>query len=343
MNCENQSMDKILKTALILLTAIELSEASLRVYRLFQSSIGEPPVKRRENKTCFHVVEKGRNTFKDIIGFDNVKNELKSALEWPLKQRQLMKLYDLQPINGLCLFGPPGCGKTHFVRCAAGEFGANLYIVTPSNIGSIWYGQPEKRIRRVFEEARSNIPSIIAIDEADKIFPRSSSSSVHLRLISELLQNMDGLLTEESQTVIILLTNEPWRLHDAILRRGRIDRIIYVPPPDYETRVALFKHFMSKIAKNVTIEVDFEELGKLTEPSDKGYYSSAAIKEICRTVKEEIFKERLNGCHDVKIDMRYFLVGFLKVPPDIDRKLILKYEEWGRKKTSFIIKSNDSQ
>jgi|GEM_PF-2181625 len=343
MNYESKSTNKILKIALISLTAIELSETLFKIYRLLHNNTGESLIKRRENKTSFHVMEKSQATFKEIIGFDNVKNELKSVLEWPLKHRQLMKLYDLEPINGLCLFGPPGCGKTHFVRCAAGEFGANLYIVTPSNIGSVWYGQPEKRIRRVFKEAWSNTPSMIAIDEADKIFPRSSSSSVHPRLISELLQNMDGLLTEESQTVIILLTNEPWRLHDAILRRGRIDRIIYIPPPDYETRVALFKHFMSKISKNVTMEVDFEELGKLTEPSERGYYSSAAIKEICRTVREEAFKERLNNNHDIKIDMSYFMVSLLKVPPDIDRKLILKYEEWGRKKASFIIKSNDSQ
>jgi transitional endoplasmic reticulum ATPase len=336
-------VNRALKIALISLTLLEFSNKLLKTYRLLQDNTNSASLKQAESKTGFLAKRAGQATFRDIIGFDSVKNELKSALEWPLKYNHLMKLYDLEPINGLCLFGPPGCGKTHFVRCAAGEFSATLYLLTPSNIGSVWYGQSEKRIRRVFEEASSNTPSIIAIDEADKIFPRSSSSSVHPRLVSELLQNMDGLMSGQSKPVVVLLTNEPWKLHDAILRRGRIDRIIYVPPPNYETRIALFKHFMSKVAKNVTMEVDFEELGKLTEPSDKGYYSSAAIKEICRTVKEEIFKERLNGSHDAKIDMRYFFISLLKVPPDIDRKLILKYEEWGRKKGTLFIESDYSQ
>lgn len=336
-------VNKALKIALISLTLLEFSNKLLETYRLLQGSTNSTRLRQAENKT--NLLPKGveQATFGDIIGFDKVKDEMKSALEWPLKYKHLMRLYDLESINGLCLFGPPGCGKTHFVRCAAGEFGANLYLLTPSNIGSLWYGQSEKRIRRVFEEASSNAPSIIAIDEADKLFPRTSSSSVHPRLVSELLQNMDGLMSGQSRPVVILLTNEPWKLHDAILRRGRIDRVIYVPPPDHETRVALFKHFMSKVTKNVTIEVDFEELGKLTEPSDKGYYSSAAIKEICRTVKEEIFKERLNGSHDAKIGMRHFFISLLKVPPDIDRKLILKYEEWGRKKGILFIKSDYSQ
>ena len=326
--------DTSIKIMIVAMAIREVAETYFRIRYLMDQVSGA--TKEREGlKGNTPTPELFKLTFKDIIGFENVKSELRSPLEWVLRHRELMRTYDVQPINGICLFGPPGCGKTHFVRCAAGEFGVNLYLASPSNIGSMWYGQTEKRIRRLFEEARKNSPSIIAIDEADKLLPRSSLSSVQPRVLSEFLQNMDGLLSEEKPVVMILMSNEPWKIHEAIIRRGRVDRLIYVPPPDYETRVALFRHYMHKVIRHLDENVNFEELGKLTEPSKNMYYSSAAIREICRTVKDEAFKSALATGRPEKISMLHFQSALLKVPPDIDGKLNSRYQQWADTHASY--------
>ena len=313
----------------------ELVKTYFGIQSLTQQTIKESRDREKSEKS-FLIQESPKVSFRDLVGFEKIKEELESALEWPLKYRDLIKDYDIEPINGICLFGPPGCGKTYFVKCAAGQFNVNLFLASPSTIGSMWYGQTEKRIRKLFNEARKHSPSIIAIDEADKLLPRSSSSSVHPRILSEFLQNLDGLLSEEKPVIVILMTNEPWKIHDAIIRRGRIDRIIYVPPPDYESRVQLFKHYMSKCSQLVDDSIDYEELGRLTEPSERGYYSSAAIREITRTAKEEALSEAISTGVKKKITMKHFKVALSKVPPDIIADLVPKYEKWAMIYSSYI-------
>jgi len=320
------------------LTAVvvrELVKTYFGIQSLVQQAVKETG-KHEKSEKSFLIPESPKVSFKDLVGFEKIKEELKSALEWPLKYRSLIKDYDVEPINGICLFGPPGCGKTYFVKCAAGQFNVNLFLASPSTIGSMWYGQTEKRIRKLFKEARKHSPSIIAIDEADKLLPRSSSSSVHPRILSEFLQNLDGLLSEEKPVIVILMTNEPWKIHDAIIRRGRINRIIYVPPPDYESRIQLFKHYMAKCSQLVDDSIDYEELGKLTEPSERGYYSSAAIREITRTAKEEALSEAISTGVKKKITMKHLKAALLKVPPDIIADLIPKYEKWAIMYSSYI-------
>lgn len=327
-------VDLATKIALGAMVFRELAETYFRI-RLWMNREKEGAMEEGKSKVSYLTPERVNVTFKDLVGFEKTKAELKSALEWPLKHRDLMKTYDLEPIGGVCLFGPPGCGKTHFARCAAGEFRVKLYLVSPSTIGSMWYGQTEKRIRRLFEEARKSSPSIIAIDEADKLLSKGSGSSVHPRILSEFLQNMDGLLSEDLPVVVLLMTNEPWKMHEAIMRRGRVDRLIYVPPPDFESRLKLFRHYMSKAYDIIDKGINYDELAKATEPSEKGYYSSAAIKEICRTAKEEAFRSALSLSSKVKISMDHFRVALQKVPPDIDLRLVRKYDEWAREHASY--------
>jgi transitional endoplasmic reticulum ATPase len=214
----------------------------------------------------------------DVGGLDDVKQHLKEAVEWPLKNPEIFSRLGIKPPKGILLYGPPGCGKTLLARAVATESEANFISIKGPEVFSKWVGESEKAIREVFRKARMAAPAVIFFDEMDSLTPRRglgfSDSGVSERVISQLLTEMDGIVTLQD-IVVIAATNRPDMVDPAVLRPGRFDRLIYVPEPDEKSRLQIFKIYTKDMP--LTKDVDVNQLSIMAK-----YYSGADIESLCR-------------------------------------------------------------
>ena len=179
----------------------------------------------------------------DVGGLEGVKQSLKEAVEWPLKNPEMFKRLGITPPKGILLYGPPGCGKTLLARAVATESEANFISIRGPEIFSKWVGESEKAIREIFRKARMAAPSIIFFDEFDALVPSRGAggdSRVTERVISQLLTEIDGLLTLQN-VLVIAATNRPDIIDPAVLRPGRFDRRVYVPAPGEDARLKILE------------------------------------------------------------------------------------------------------
>jgi len=213
-----------------------------------------------------------------VGGLEDVKEELREAVEWPLKNPEVFSRMGIRPPKGILLFGPPGCGKTLLARAVATESEANFITIKGPEVFSKWVGESEKAIREVFRKGRMAAPAVIFFDEVDSLVPRRglgyADSGVTERVISQLLTEMDGILALEDM-VVIAATNRPDIVDPAILRPGRFDRLIYVPEPDLKARLEIFKLYTKEMP--LTKDVDLPRLAGMTKS-----YSGADIEALCR-------------------------------------------------------------
>ena len=271
-------------------------------------------------------------TFNDVAGLDAVKQELREGIEWQIKYPEILKQLGLRPIKGILLYGPPGTGKTYVVKAAAGEFRIPLIIVDPATLMSKWLGESEKMVAKIFSCARRLAPSIVFIDEVDKVFPRQvSGSEAPKRIEAQLLQELDGIRSGEG-FIVIFATNEPWNLNPALIRANRVDKVIYVPPPDDKMRRKLFELYLRGV--KLADDVDFDELVRETKPNSEGYYSAAAIALICNEAKKNVLRHYQKTGELRPITMSDLLEAIKKTRRDIPLGLVEKYDEW--KKEYFI-------
>ncbi|WP_297512250.1 CDC48 family AAA ATPase, partial [Thermococcus sp.] len=200
----------------------------------------------------------------DIGGLEDVKQELREAVEWPLKYPEAFMGLGITPPKGILLYGPPGTGKTLLAKAVANESEANFIAIKGPEVLSKWVGESEKNIREIFRKARQAAPTVIFIDEIDAIAPRRGTdvNRVTDRLINQLLTEMDGI-ERNSGVVVIAATNRPDILDPALLRPGRFDRLILVPAPDEKARLEIFKVHTRKVP--LAEDVNLEELAKRTE------------------------------------------------------------------------------
>jgi len=228
--------------------------------------------------------------WEDIGGLEEVKQALREAIEWPLKYPEIFKEAGAKPPKGILLHGPPGSGKTLLAKAVAHESGVNFINVKGPELMSKFVGESEKGVRETFKRAKQTAPCIIFFDEIDALAPRRGSgiadSHVSERVISQLLTEMDGL--EELRGVIVLAaTNRMDLIDPALLRAGRFDQILYIPPPDEEARLEIFKIHTRK--NPLAEEVSFQKLVAETE----GYMGSD-IEAICREATMLAIRNFLN-------------------------------------------------
>ncbi|MGA9745015.1 MAG: CDC48 family AAA ATPase [Nitrososphaeraceae archaeon] len=266
-------------------------------------------------------VEVPNVTWNDIGGLSDVKQELQEAVEWPLKYQSLFTHSDAVPPKGILLYGPPGTGKTLIAKAAAHESEANFISIKGPELLSKWVGESEKGVREVFRKARGAAPCIVFFDEIDAIAPTrggaGSDSHVTERLISQLLTELDGLeiLTN---VVIIAATNRPDIIDPALLRPGRFDRLLYVPPPDKESRVHVLKIHTKKkpLASDVIIDVLADQTEGYTG-ADIAALASAAVMLALRehVAKYKDPKEAERTKEELKIHMSHFEEAMKKIRP----------------------------
>jgi len=252
----------------------------------------------------------------DIGGLEDVKQKLREAVEWPLKNPEAFKRMGIKPPKGILLYGPPGCGKTLLAKAVATESEANFISIRGPEIFSKWVGESERAIREVFRKARMASPSVIFFDEIDAIAPRRglgyADSGVTERVISQLLTEIDGIAALED-VVIIAATNRPDILDPAILRPGRIDRLIYVPSPDEEARYEIFKIHTRNMP--LAEDVDLRHLAKITAG-----YSGADIEAVCREAAMNALRRDMNAASVTMADFEAALetIG-PSITPDVDK------------------------
>jgi transitional endoplasmic reticulum ATPase len=246
----------------------------------------------------------------DVGGLDDVKQHLKEAVEWPLKNPEIFSKLGIKPPKGILLYGPPGCGKTMLARAVATESEANFISIKGPEVFSKWVGESEKAIREVFRKARMAAPAVVFLDEMDSLTPRRgmgmSDSGVSERVISQLLTEMDGLVTLQD-IVVIAATNRPDMVDSAVLRPGRFDRLIYVPEPDEKSRLQIFKIYTKEMP--LTKDVDLNQLA-----SGSKYYSGADIESLCREAAMHTLRRDINSR---EVTMKDFQDAMKEVGPSV--------------------------
>ncbi|MCC6041977.1 MAG: CDC48 family AAA ATPase, partial [Desulfurococcaceae archaeon] len=204
-------------------------------------------------------------SWSDIGGIDEVKQVLVENVILPLKNPDLYEKYGIKPPRGLLLYGPPGCGKTLLAKAVAKESGFNFIAVRGPELLSKWVGESERAIREVFKKARMHAPSIVFLDEVDSIAPIRgllSDSGVTERVVTQLITELDGI-KDLNNVIVIAATNRPDLIDPALLRPGRLDKLVYVPPPDLKARLEILKVHTRYLP--LSDDVDLYELAKLTE------------------------------------------------------------------------------
>lgn len=240
----------------------------------------------------------------EIGGLEQTKQELREAVELPLKSPEIFKKLGIEAPKGILLYGPPGCGKTLLAKAVATESEANFIAIRGPELLSKWVGESEEGVRRVFRRARQVAPCIVFFDEIDALAGtrgQEIGTRVTERVVNQMLTEIDGIEKLEGVTVIAA-TNRPDLLDSALLRPGRFDSLIEIPMPDEESRLAILEvHTRSMPLKDVNLR----DLAKRTKD-----FSGADIAALCREAGMFAIRENINA---EKVETKHFEQALEKI------------------------------
>ncbi len=268
-----------------------------------------------------------------IGGLEELKQKLIEAVDWPLSHPKIFERMGINPPRGILLYGPPGCGKTLLARAVAHESKANFISIKGPELLSKYVGESEKAIREIFRKAKMAAPCIIFFDEFDSIAPsrgrHTTDSGVSEKVLSQFLTELDGLEVKKD-IVVIAATNRPDILDPALIRPGRIDRMLLVPPPDEIGRLEILKIFTKDmpLANNIDLDV----LNKILNG-----FSGADIETLCREAGMIALRENIRAR---KITKEHFKQATELINPSILPEVIKWYEKFGEKFKSRIIEQS---
>ncbi|MBZ3936135.1 CDC48 family AAA ATPase [Methanimicrococcus blatticola] len=271
-----------------------------------------------------------------VGGLDSVKEELQQGVEWPMKYASVYQKFDTKSPKGFLMFGPPGTGKTLLAKAVANESESNFISVKGPELMSKWVGESEKGVREIFRKARLASPSIIFFDEIDSIVPKrgshEGSSHVTESVVSQFLTELDGL--EELKNVVIIgATNRPDMIDPALLRPGRLEKHIYVPPPDADGRKQILEVYLGGVKDLLAGDLD---IGMLVTKTDGfvGADLEALVRE-AKMVAIREFVQKMDGHSEedielavgnVRIYRKHFDEALKRVRPSLDKEGLLYSE-----------------
>ncbi len=222
------------------------------------------------------MLSKPTMTFNDVAGMTKMKEEIREAVVYPMRNPELARKYGKLGGGGILMYGPPGCGKTFIVKSAAGECNSGFINAKLSDLLDMYVGNTEKNIHKVFELARKNSPVILFFDEVEAIGGRrdQQEGQQYMKMaVNQMLYEMDGVEANNQNVLIIAATNAPWDVDPALRRSGRFSKTIFIPAPDYESRVAMLKMYAKK--RPLAAFIPFRFLGVTVTG-----YASADMKAI---------------------------------------------------------------
>ena len=251
-------------------------------------------------------LEKPDINFADVGGMQDLKQEIDLKIIQPLNNPEIYKAYGKKVGGGILLYGPPGCGKTYLAKATAGQINAKFISVGLNDVLDMYIGNSEKNLHSIFELARANTPCVLFFDEIDALGASRSDmrQSGGRHLINQFLQELDGIDTDNEGVLILGATNTPWHLDSAFRRPGRFDRILFVPPPDKESREDIYKISLKgkpqenidvvKLAKaskdysgaDINAVVDIAIEGKLAQALVEGVPQPLTTKDLAGALKK---------------------------------------------------------
>ncbi len=274
-------------------------------YRMAEES-GESDLYREYTKYILKyaggvdVVKKPQTSFKDVGGLEDVKEEIRKSIIYPMLREDLAKEFGKTIGGGILLYGPPGCGKTYLAKATAGECNSAFFNVRITDVISPEKGESEKKIKEIFQRASRNAPAILFFDEVEGVAGRRDLLTMtDVRLVDEFLTELDGFKKTKG-LVVMGATNSPWAIDPALRRSERFTKQIFIPPPNFESRIEIFKIHCK--GKPIEPGTDYDKLAEITDG-----YSSADIKMICDSAAEIPWSEALKGAPERKINMDDFI------------------------------------
>jgi len=260
--------------------------------------------------------------FKDIGGLEEVKREVKNAIMVPLLEPDMATKYGIKPTKGVMLFGPPGCGKTLMLRAVASDLNVDMIGIKCSDVMSKWYGESENLIASLFQEAKARAPCILFLDEIDSIAKRRdfySTDDVTPRILSIMLSEMDGMEAAEG-VIIVATTNMPDLVDPALMRPGRFDKVMYIPPPDERSREEILKIHMKN--RFVAKGIDVSRIAKRTDG-----FSGADLANLITEASSLGLERALETKKPQPITMEDIEAVLSEIKPSVSGKTLKMYDK----------------